>query len=138
MPESFHAAALGGIIVVALAALAVGWNQIDDFLKRRAGTDQNRTIGPQPFEVRATAEYVHKRDFDSAMQKNTERHAQLFHDIGQVKDAARTELKADTADIYEKINKVDKEVGGLATAMDLQNAQLARIETTLIQILRKS
>lgn len=137
MPESLQIAAVAGIIVVCLAALAAGWNQLDEMFKRRAGTDGNRTIGPQPFEVKAADEFVHVRTFEEHAAKNTERHAQLFSAIEAVKDEARRELKQDTSELHEKINKVDREVGGIAKGMEFQNQQLASINQTVLSILKK-
>jgi hypothetical protein len=138
MPESMQLASFAGIIIVSLAALAAGWNQIDDFLKRRAGKDGERVISPQPFEVKAAAEFVPKKDFEQHVRSNTERHGQLFHVIEVVKEEARKELKADTTALHEKINKVDREVGAIGEGMKFQNQQLASIQANLIDALRKT
>lgn len=132
MPESLLIAALAGIVVVSLAALAAGWNQIDDFLKRRAGKDADRTVGPQPFLVKGADEFVQKKDFELHVSANTQRHGQLFAQIEKAREEARQELKEATGDLHVKVNKVDREVGGIAASIELQNQQLARIETSLM------
>lgn len=132
-PIQTGAMALGG-----LAALALAANQIDDFIRRRSGKYAEQTISPQPFEVKAAAEYVHKHQFEQHVQANTERHGQLFSQIAHAREQARQELKSDTNAMHEKINKVDREVGAIAKGMELQNQQLARIETSLHSNLRRA
>ncbi len=125
-----------GWIIVCLAALAVSWNQIDDWVKRRSGNDAQR-IGPQPFEVRPAAEHVPRAEFDRHVEKNTERHGQLFDAIETVKDNAGEALRNETTAIREKINKVATDVAGLAKATELQNQHLAGIQASLNRVLER-
>ncbi len=53
-------------------------------------------------------------------------------------EGVRHELDGKIGLVHEKINKVDKEVGGIKSATDLQNQQLARMEISLQHIARKA
>lgn len=137
MPESLLIAAIAGIIVVSLAALAAGWNQIDDFLKRRAGTDSERTVGPQPFVVKTATEFVHKQSFEQHVQHNTDRHAQIFEQIRVLREDMNDKLKQDTDALHEKANGIAVAVAGLEATTEIQNQQLANIVTVQNQILQR-
>ena len=46
-------------------------------------------------------------------------------------------LQAVAGDLHDKVNKVDREVGGLQTATDLQTQQLARIENSVHRLIER-
>lgn len=136
MPDPSHFSSIGWILV-AIAALCATANQIDDFFKRRAGKDGDRNVGPQPFEVKAAAEYVHKAEFERALEQNVTEHQNLFSKLGGMERGLRSEIKTDTTQLHDKINKVDKEVGSIAAGMGAQNQQLASINATVTRILER-
>ncbi|HOP99130.1 MAG TPA: hypothetical protein PLK78_17065 [Verrucomicrobiota bacterium] len=121
-PDNF--ASIGWAFVV-LVCLIVGLRQGMGFmrdLRRGNGADQTN-IHPQPLQVEAAftpaSEATCKERYDKT---------QL-----ELKDL-RDERKKDVAELHEKINKVDKEVGGLTTATHLQNQQLAQISAKIDRI----
>lgn len=103
----------------------------------KAKKKEEREIGPQPFKVQAAEEFVPKRDFEKHVAHNTDRHHQLFEQIKVVREEIHKELKSDTAELHSKINKVDKEVGGISAGMTAQNQQLASINATVTRILER-
>jgi organic radical activating enzyme len=136
MPTEPHHFTSVGWVIVALAAMAVAWNQIDDWVKRRAGNDAQR-VGPQPFVVQPAAEFVPRLEFDRHVEKNTERHGQLFDAIDSVRDSAGEKLKAETAELHDKINAVATNVAALTATSEIQNQQLAGIQASLNRVLER-
>jgi hypothetical protein len=135
MPDPTSYSAIGWVLI-AIVSLVVAINQVDDFLKRRNGKESDRTVGPQPFQVTEAKEFVHKREFEKHVEHNTNRHGQLFSAIDQVKAEAAESLKEDVGELRKEITDVSKQVAGIDAAMELQNQQLQRIETNLINVLK--
>lgn len=123
MPDPSTFSALGWLFV-ALVGLVVGWNQIDDFLTRRRGNPPNE-------ELKGDANVLLQRvaalenEAKEAMTRRRAMHAK----VDEMEKAIRNEVKQDTADLHEKINKVDRDVSALSAKTELQNQQLARIES---------
>ena len=136
MPDPNSFASIGWVIV-AIAALCVCANQIDDFFKRRAGQDGHRTVGPQPFEVKAAAEFLHKRDHDAHHAWDMTEHNNLFKKIGGVERGAAQALKDDVDSLRDELTEVGKQVAGLNKSTELQNQQLASIVSTQNTILQR-
>ena len=49
---------------------------------------------PQPFEVRAAKDYVHKEEFNTLVQSNEAAHRDMFSKIGGVERGSRQQLES--------------------------------------------
>lgn len=78
LPDPASAASIGWV-VLSLAALAVAWNQIDEWFGRRKDK-------PTGADVRSEAhdKFVLKRDFDAMQEANSEAHDGIFRKIGGI------------------------------------------------------
>jgi hypothetical protein len=137
MPDPNHFSSVGWIIL-SLAALAMAFNQIDDFVKRRQGKDGDRMVGPQPFEIKAATEYLHKHEFVEHAKHNTNTHNAMFSALRASEEKQAVNLKNDLAAIRSEVTEMGKQVAAIDSAMELQNQQLARIETNVFNALRKA
>lgn len=118
-------AAVGGVpvgIAAWLGCLAFVVMLVNGVLKL---VDRTK-VKPEPSTTYAT-----KSEMEKALCENHEEHQSLFSKIGGVERGLRQEIKADTGELHEKVNKVDSIVSGLKTATDMQNQQLLRMEGKL-------
>jgi hypothetical protein len=136
MPDPSHYSAIGWI-VVAIAALCVAANQVDDWFKRRQGRDADRTVGPQPFIVAAEKQFALKAEFKEHADWDIAEHNNLHRKIGGVERGAAAALKADVDGLREEVTELGKQVAGLSASTDMQNQQLASIVATQTQILQR-
>lgn len=72
---------------------------------------------------------VDKADFEKHIAANREEHDQLFSKLGGEARGIRAEVKQDIGGVYGEINKLRETMAGVKTATELQNQQLARIES---------
>lgn len=122
-PNSFSSI---GWIFVCLVALVVGINQIDDFLKRRKGSPPNE-------ELKGGADVLSQRviALESEAKEAMTRRRAMHQKIDEAEKRLRDEVRVDTGALHEKINKVDRDVAALNAKTELQNQQLARIESSV-------
>ena len=57
----------------------------------------------------------------------------LFRSLGGL----RRDRRADVAELQQKINKVDREVGELRASIELNNQQLTRIDAKLDRVIER-
>lgn len=136
MPEPTTFSSIGWL-AMGLAALAVAWNQIDDWIQRRMGKDKQMEISPSPLIVTAAERFVARDDYEKAMLANQTEHNNLFSKIGGVERGMRQALKADVDELHEKINRANESLAAVGKGMEFQNQRLLSISHTVERILEK-
>lgn len=71
---------------------------------------------------------------DEDRKEGSERRARIYAEL----KTQREDLNKVAGELHDKINKVDREVGGLKSATEIQTAQLARIETSVHRLAERS
>jgi predicted transcriptional regulator len=103
-------------------------------------------VTPNPLHVKEAESYVAKPEFEKHVTLNNQDHRDLFSKVGGVERGAasklseelktlREERREDTDALHNKINKVDREVGELKAATNLQNQTLAGLNSDIKRIL---
>jgi hypothetical protein len=114
--------------------LVAGWNQVEKFFDRRANHGAAREIQPQPLSVATVDPPVTESVCLGRRRELSAEVARLDHELGRL----RQERRVDVADLQQKINKVDREVGELKASMELSNQQLLRIDAKLDRVIEHS
>lgn len=127
-PLLIGASALGGI-----AAICVALNQIDDFVKRRSGRDQDRHIYPQPLEVKPATAFVSKHDFDA----HTEYDKEQFEEIKDSIATLRQERKQDVGLLHKRMNGVSEQNAAQSAVQTLMNQRLVQMDGKLDRALER-
>lgn len=102
----------------------------------------------QSIEVTPGFVPVSKKDFEEHAKRNADEHDKLFSKIGGVERGAaarleeqlksmRTESVADRSLMHEKINQARESVASLDMANQIQNQQLAALQTDIKTILSR-
>jgi hypothetical protein len=113
--------------------LVAGWNQVEKFLDRRTQRAAPREIQPQPLAVAKFDQPVTETLCQSRRREITQEVLRLDHELAGL----RCERRADVAELQQKINKVDREVGELRASIDLNNQQLTRIDAKLDRMIER-
>jgi len=113
--------------------LAAGWNQVEKFFDRRAGRAAPRAIQPQPLAVTKFEQPV----TESLCQSRRREISQEVLRLEQQQGGLQSDRRADVAELRQKINKVDREVGELRAGMDLNHQQLTRIDAKLDRVIER-
>lgn len=122
-----------GLFIVALIGL----------LKK---TDVN--VSPQPLQIELQKQFADKHEFDKHVMQNKTDHDQIFSKIGGVDrgnskkledqiQILRSERHADAVETHRRINEMEKSVGGLESATELQNQSLAALQSDVKRILER-
>lgn len=117
---------LGCTIVMALAAIAA---VIIAIVALRNKTET--VISPQPLIVAMQKEFATKHEFDAHVARNDEDHKGIFSKIGGVERGAASSLELKVEVVRRDLIQVGNQVSGLKTQTDLQNQQLARMDSKL-------
>lgn len=149
-PSATEVAAVIGAIVFLIA----GWNQVQSLLDRQKDK-------PAPGDVRAEAveRFVLKSDCAARHLVDKTEHDNIFSKLGGVERGAlarterldhewqarmekqlsdiRAERKADIGELHTKVNKVDRELGEVNSALKLTTAQLVRMDQKLDKMAEK-
>jgi hypothetical protein len=100
--------------------------------------EQPQQISPQPFEVKAAAEYVHKPEFSAQMEANQQEHQNLFSKLGGVERGLRAEMKKDTDALHEKINAVSNQNAAQTAKLDLVNQRQVQMDGKIDRLLERA
>ena len=128
-PNSIELAAFIGCLFV----LVAGWNQVEKFLDRRAQRAAPHEIQPQPLAVTKFDQPVSETLCQSRRREISHEVLRLENEVGGL----RRDRRADVAELQQKINKVDREVGELRASIDLNNQQLTRIDAKLDRVIER-
>jgi len=115
-----------GVIFLALASMAAGANQIDQFLRRRTGrSESERIISPQPLIVAEAARFVTKDESDIQMRDMRLRLDRvemaieaLRRDAKEDRESIRQLVVDQVGSVHERINDLTGAVAGLRGAFD--------------------
>ena len=113
--------------------LIAGWNQVERFFDRRTQRGAPREIQPQPLAVTKFDQPVTETLCQSRRSEISSEVLRLEHELGGLRRDRRT----DVAELQQKINKVDREVGELRASIDLNNQQLMRIDAKLDRVIER-
>ena len=113
--------------------LVAGWNQVEKFFDRRAQRGAQREIQPQPLAVTKFDPPVTETLCQSRRGEISKEVLHLEHELGGL----RRDRRADVAELQQKINKVDREVGELRASIELNNQQLMRIDAKLDRVIER-
>jgi hypothetical protein len=91
----------------------------------------SRSISPQPFLVAMEKEFTARRDFDTHVNLNKTDHDQMEYRINEVEKGISTTTEKKIEVVRKDLFEVGKYVSSLQTSTELQNQQLARIESKL-------
>jgi len=116
-----------------LFLLVAGWNQVEKFFDRRTQRGAQREIQPQPLAVTRLDQPVNETLCQTRRRELSNEVLRLEHEV----DGLRRERRADVAELQQKINKVDREVGELRTSIELNNQQLTRIDAKLDRVIER-
>ena len=128
-PNSVELAAWVGCLFF----LVAGWNQVERFFDRRAHRGAQREIQPQPLSITKFDQPVAETLCESRRQEISNEVLRLDHELGGLRRDRRT----DVAELQQKINKVDREVGELRASIELNNQQLVRIDAKLDRVIER-
>lgn len=113
--------------------VVAGWNQVEKFFDRRAQRGAQREIQPQPLAVTKFDSPVVETLCQSRRSEFSNEILRLEHELGGL----RGDRRADVAELQQKINKVDREVGELRASIELNNQQLTRIDAKLDRVIER-
>ena len=121
-PDAVHLAGWLGCLFF----LAAGINQVFKLVDRSRGH-------PPPEELKGGADVIAQRVvvLENESKEGMVRRRAMHEKIDGVEKRVRDDLKRDTELIHEKVNNIAREVSGLSAKTELQNQQLARIETSV-------
>ena len=123
LPDPSSAQSIGWIILAAGAVMAA-INQGHALIRRSSGKEDQRTISPNPLNVRAEPQYVSKEDFEAFVAETVRGRDQLHAKLGGMERGLREEMKADVKDLHEKINDVALGVARVETEQRSQGNHL--------------
>jgi hypothetical protein len=119
--------------IACLFFLVAGWNQVEKFFDRRTQRGAPRQIQPQPLAITKFDKPVTETLCQSRRHEVSSEVLRLEHELGGL----RRDRRADVAELQQKINKVDREVGELRASIDLNNQQLTRIDAKLDRVIER-
>ncbi len=116
-------------------------------------------ISPQPFIVAMQKEFATKHEFDEHIKEDkrqfealrgelhqdradnqkhvSERQRTLFQEIKSTGERLEGKLDSKHSENSVRLNALEKSIGGLETATELQNQQLAQMDVKITQLLSK-
>lgn len=128
-PNSFSSI---GWIFVCLVGLVVGWNQIDDFIKRRQGKPANE-------ELKGVADVMAQRmaSVEAEQREAINRRRAMYSKIEAVQVALQAEMKKDLNQVYDEINRMRTDVAGMKSDNTHQTRHLASIEAKVDRLVER-
>jgi len=128
-PNSMELAAWIGCLFL----LVAGWNQVEKFFDRRTRRGSQTEAHSQPLTVTAIDQPVCETLCQTRRRELANEVLRLEHEVSGL----RRERRTDVAELQQKINKVDREVGELRASIELNNQQLTRIDAKLDRVIER-
>jgi hypothetical protein len=119
--------------IACLFFLVAGWNQVEKFFDRRMQRGTPRENHSQPLAVTKFDQPVTETLCQSRRQEFGNEVLRLEQELGGL----RCDRRTDVAELQQKINKVDREVGELRASIELNNQQLTRIDAKLDRVIER-
>jgi hypothetical protein len=124
------------IWLVIIAISSVGANIATMVMASRKR--QETEVSPQPLIVAMEKEFATKRELEKVEQANNQDHRDIFSKIGGVDRGATQKLSTEVGAIHTRINSIEKSVGGLETATELQNQRLAQMDSKIDRLIERT
>jgi uncharacterized protein YlxW (UPF0749 family) len=116
-----------------LFLLVAGWNQVEKFLDRRTQRGSRQEDPSQAMAVKPVDQPVCETLCQTRRRELSNEVLRLEHEVSGL----RRERRTDVAELQQKINKVDREVGELRASIELNNQQLTRIDAKLDRVIER-
>jgi len=116
-----------------LFLLVAGWNQVEKFLDRRTQRGSRQEDPSQAMAVKPVDQPVCETLCQTRRRELSNEVLRLEHEVSVL----RRERRTDVAELQQKINKVDREVGELRASIELNNQQLTRIDAKLDRVIER-
>lgn len=128
-PESYQSI---GWLLVSLGALMLFVERGVTFVRLLRGNPANE-------ELNGGADVLNQRvrSLEEEARESMNRRRLMHEKIDVMEKRLREDMKHDSNQLHEKVNSVGREVASLMAKTDLQNQQLARIETNVREIARQ-
>ena len=91
----------------------------------------------QPLDVHLVESLVSKNDFRDHVRQDQETHDQLFAKIGGMTRGADSKISSEITAVHVRVNAIEKSIGGLEMATNLQNQQLAGMDAKITRLLER-
>jgi len=117
------------LVIVVLASVAGNISQV--FIARSSARKQNTEISPQPLIIAMEKEFATKREFERHVSDNRADHEGIFKKIGGVERGAASNLETRVETLRKDLMTVGNQVSSLQSATQMQNQQLARMDSKL-------
>lgn len=115
-------------VILTLGVLfAIGSNVV---VMLRQGQIQKR-------EVRFGVEPASKEAFDQHVAHNGQEHRDMFAKISGVDRGGSAKVSQEITMVHNRVNALEKSVGGLETASEMTNQQLARVEAKIDRLIER-
>lgn len=139
LPDPHSPAAIGWVCIIGLT-LIMGLRQVMGFVREMKQGD-----GPQKRDVTISTGTVSAGELKEHVAWDQSEHDKIFAKVGGVErgagkalteqiDALRKERSDDAKVLAQRLSDIDKGLGGLNKATDLQNTTLAQITNKLTDI----
>lgn len=121
----------GELWMIALTGLMAVASLASTFWKK---TDVNLQ---QPLNVEMVESLVSKEDFREHCRQNNEVHEQLFSKIGGMTRGTDSKISSEITAVHSRVNAIEKSIGGLEKATEIQNQQLQRMDTKIDRLIER-
>ena len=91
----------------------------------------------QPLDVQLVETLVSKDDFREAGRHNEEVHEQLFSKLNSISRTADDRIGSEITAVHNRVNAIEKSLGGLETSTVMQNQQLARMDAKIDRLIER-
>lgn len=92
---------------------------------------------PQPLETKKAADYVPKYEFEKHVEQNRQDHDHLHSKIGGVDRGNGKKISDEVTNVHNRVNAIEKSIGGLEVASDLQSQRLAQIDAKIDRLIER-
>lgn len=109
-------------------------NQALSFWHGVSGKPSSRSIVNSPLEVKESAEYVSRHDFEVTVQEWRKIHDKLETRIDHTQSEMMKQFREDMKGLHDKVNEVAKSVAGQAATTGILNQLIAQLNSEMTQL----
>lgn len=91
----------------------------------------------QKREVNFAVELASKAEFDRHVEKNEREHENIFTKLGGMDRGQSSKLSVEITAVHNRVNGLEKSIGGLETSAELTNQRLAQIDTKVDRLIER-
>lgn len=89
-------------------------------------------------EVEILPGVVAKEEFNRHVESNANDHRDIFSKLGGVDRGAAKKISDESLVLHNRINSLDKAVGGLETAAEMTNQRLVQIDAKIDRLIERT